>query len=136
MRPLTHSCFLLLPPRRLFLLAPSLPWKLPSSTVESTLSSPCSCSDLPHSCQDAALTHLDSLQPHDLVLGTDGCSFFLLAEAALASLPTAFFLALRPLFPFQQAQYAQVFPLKPALFCMLFAGLGSINKSATSHLFS
>ena len=42
--------------------------------------------------------------------------------------------ALRPLFPFQQAQYVQVFPLKPAPFCTLFAGLGSTNKSATSFL--
>ena len=39
---------------------------------------------------------------------------------------------LRPLFPFQQAQYAQVFLLKPALSFKPFAGLGSTNKSATS----
>ena len=39
-------------------------------------------------------------------------------------------MALRPLFRFRQAQYAQVFPLKPAPFFKLFAGLGSINKSA------
>ena len=31
---------------------------------------------------------------------------------------------------------AQVFLLKPAPFCMLFAGLGSINKSVTSLFFS
>ena len=43
-------------------------------------------------------------------------------------------LALRPLFPFRQAQYVQVFPLKPAPFCTLFAGLGSTNKSAISLL--
>ena len=43
---------------------------------------------------------------------------------------------MRPLFPFGQAQYVQVFPLKPAPFCTLFAGLGSINKSAISLLFS
>ena len=59
---------------------------------------------------------------------------FLLAKAALAYLPTALSVALRPLFPFQQAQYVQVFPLKPAPFCTLFAGLGSTNKSATSFL--
>ena len=42
-----------------------------------------------------------------------------------------------PLFPFQQALYAQIFPLKPVQFCMLFAGLGSTNKFATSlHLLS
>ena len=48
------------------------PWNLPSFTVESTLSSPCSCSNPPHSRQGAALAHLDSLPPHDLVPWTDG----------------------------------------------------------------
>ena len=48
------------------------PWNLPSFTVESTLSSPCSHSDPPHSRQGAALAHLDSLPPHDRVLWTDG----------------------------------------------------------------
>ena len=43
-------------------------------------------------------------------------------------------MALRPLFPFQQAQYVQVSLLKPAQFCALFAGLGSTNKSAISIL--
>ena len=61
---------------------------------------------------------------------------FLLARAAPAYLPAALSVALRPLFPFQQTQYAQVFSLKPASFCTLFAGLGSTNKSATSLLFS
>ena len=50
---------------------PCPPWNLPSFTVESTLSSPCSGSDPPHSHQGAALAHLDSLPPHDLVLWTD-----------------------------------------------------------------
>ena len=58
----------------------------------------------------------------------------LLAKTALAYLPTALSVASRPLFPSQQAQYAQVFALKPAPFCKLFAGLGSTNKSATSLL--
>ena len=35
---------------------------------------------------------------------------------------------------FLPGQYAQVFPLKHAPFCKLFAGLGSTNKSATSLL--
>ena len=38
---------------------------------------------------------------------------FLLVRAVPAFLPTALSVALRPLFPFRQAQYAQVFPLKP-----------------------
>ena len=47
------------------------PWNLPSFTVGSTLPTPCSRSDPPHSRQGAALAHLDSLPPHDLVLWTD-----------------------------------------------------------------
>ena len=55
---------------------------------------------------------------------------FLLAKAALASYVTVDFVALRPPILFQQAQFAQVFPLKPTPFCKLFAGLCSNNKSA------
>ena len=51
---------------------PCPPWNLPSFTVESTLSSPCSRSDPPQSRHGAALAHLDSLPSHDLVLWTDG----------------------------------------------------------------
>ena len=58
----------------------------------------------------------------------------LLAKTGLAYLPTALSVASRPPFFFQQAQYAQVFPLKPAPSCKLFAGLGSTNKSAISLL--
>ena len=61
---------------------------------------------------------------------------FLLAKAALAYLQTALSAAMRPLSPFWQAQYVQAFPLKPALFCNLFTGLGSTIKSAISHFFS
>ena len=52
----------------LFACPPFPPWNLPSFTVESTLPSPCSRSDLLVSRQGAALAHLDSLLPHDLVL--------------------------------------------------------------------
>ena len=48
---------------------------------------------------------------------------FFLAKAALAYLPAALFVALRPLFPFQQAQYAPAFLLKLALSFKLIAGL-------------
>ena len=51
---------------------PCPPWHLPSFTVKSTLSSSCSRSDLPLTRQGAALTHLDSLPHHDLVLWRDG----------------------------------------------------------------
>ena len=60
-------------PREAFVACHPFPsWNLPSFTVESTLSSPCSRSNPPHSRQGAALAHLDSLLPHDLVLWTDG----------------------------------------------------------------
>ena len=61
---------------------------------------------------------------------------FILAKTAPVFLPTALCVALRPLFPFRQAQYAQVFSLKPALFCKLFADLGNTNKSAIVLLYS
>ena len=52
--------------------------------------------------------------------GQTALFLFFLARAAPAFLPTDFSVALRPLFPFRQAQYAQVSPLKPAPFCKLF----------------
>ena len=61
-------------------------------------------------------------------------ALFLLAREAPALLPTAISVALRPLFPFRHAQYAPVFPLKPAPFCALFAGLGNTMEYAVSLL--
>ena len=55
------------------MLAPTSPMEAllasppPSFTVESTLSSPCPRSDLPLSRQGAALAHLDSSPPHNVV---------------------------------------------------------------------
>ena len=62
--------------------------------------------------------------------------FFLLVKAAPAYLPAALSVALRPLFPFRHAQYVQVFRLKTAPFCTLFAGLDSTIKSTAPLLFS
>ena len=109
--------------------------------MESTLFFPCSRSEPPLFSQGAALAHLDSRHFDSRHLSIwcfkqSALFLFLLAKAALAYLPTALSVALRPLFPFQQVQYAQVFPLKPAPFCKLFAGLSSTNKSAFSLLFS
>ena len=65
----THPLMLSSTPREApFACPPSPPWNLPSFTVESTLSSSCSRSDAPLSRQGAALAHLDSLSPYDLVL--------------------------------------------------------------------
>ena len=112
------------------------PWNLPLFMVESTLSTPCSCSDPPHSRQGAALAHLDSLPLVIWCSGQTALFLFFLAREAPAFLATALSVAPRPLFPFRQAQYVQVFPLKPVPFCTLFAGLGSTNKSAISLLLS
>ena len=66
--------------------------------------------------------------------GQTALFLFLLAKTAPAYLPTALSVTLRPPFSFQQAQYTQVFPLKLAPSCTLFADLGSTNKSAISLL--
>ena len=124
-------------PKKALLACPPLPsWNLLFFTVESTLSFPCSRSDPLFLAKVRlslilTLSHLTTWYS-----GQTALFLFLLAKAALAYLPTALSVALRPLFPFQQAQYVQVFPLKPAPLSKLFAGLGSINKSATFLLFS
>ena len=60
-------------PRKALLACPPYPpWNLPFFTVESTLSSLCSCSDSPLSRQGAALARLSSFLPRDLVLWTNG----------------------------------------------------------------
>ena len=119
--------------REALLACPSCPpWNLLSFTVESTLSFPCSCFDLPLSLVKVRLSLILTLSPLMIwYSGQTALFLFLLARAAPAYLPTALSVTLRPLFPFQQAQYVQVFPMKPAPFCMLFAGLGSTNKFAT-----
>ena len=136
MRPLTRSCFLLLL-GRLFLPALPLLFETFLSTVESTLSSSISCSDLSLFLIKAWLLLTLTLSPLMIwYSGQMALFLFLLAKAALAYLPTAISVALRPLFPFQQALCVQVTLLKPAPFCKLFADLGSTNKSAISLFFS
>ena len=137
MRPLTRSCFLLLLLGRLFLLALSFllgiflcsPWSPPFPLYALALIS--------ISLAKMQISPTLTLSPFMIWCSEQTALFvFLLARAAPAFLPTALSVALRPLFPFQQAQYVQVFPLKPVPFCTLFAGLGSNNKSAISLLFS
>ena len=113
---------------------PSPPWNLPSFTVESTFSSPHSCSD-PLSPAKVPVSLTLTLSHFTIWCFRLTTQFlFLLAKVALADLPTALSVALKPLIPFQQAQHAQVFLLKPVPFCKLFAGLCSTNKSVTSLL--
>ena len=114
---------------------PFPPWNLPSFTVESTLSSPCSRSD-PPSLAKVRLSPTLTLSPLMIwYSGQTALFLFLLARAAPVFLPTALSVALRPLFPFWQAQFVPVFPLKPVPFCTLFAGLGNTIKSAIFLLF-
>ena len=134
----THS--LMVPstsPKKTFLACPPFPpCKLLFFTVESTLSFPCSRSD-PLFLAKVQLSLISTLSHLTTWYSEQTALFlFLLAKATLAYLPTALSEALRPLFPFQQAQYAQVSLLKPASLSKLFAGLCIINKSATFLLFS
>ena len=108
-------------------------WNLPSFTVESTLSSPCSRSDPPHSRQGAALAHLDSLPPHDLILWTDGSVPFPFGKGGSGVLANCSFCGTEATLSFSAGP---VFPLKPAPFCTLSAGLGNTIKSAIFLLFS
>ena len=134
MRPLTPSYFLLLLLQRLSLLVLPLllgiclssPWSPPFPLPALALIS-LSLSQVQHL---LTLTLSPSLSG---ALEWRFCSFW--KKAALVYLPTALSVVLRLLFLFHQAQYVQVFLLKPAPFCMLFAGLGSTNKSATSLFF-
>ena len=131
MRPLTRSCFLLLLLGRLFLLA--LPVLL-GIILPSRWSPPFSLHALALIPLFLAKVRLSpTLTLSRLMIWCSGQTalfLFLLARAAPAFLPTALSVALRPVFPFRQAQYVQVIPLKPAPFCTLFAGLGNTIKSA------
>ena len=59
-----------------------------------------------------------------------------MAKKALAYLPTAHFVALKPPFIFGRPSLFKIFSLKPAPFGKLAAGLGSTNKRGISLLFS
>ena len=136
MRPLTRLCFLLLVLGRLFLLA--LPVLL-GICLPSRWSPPFPLHALaliPLTLTKVRLSPTLTLSPLMIwYYGQTALFLFLLAGAAPAFLPTALSVALRPLFPFRQVQFVPVFPLKPAPFCTLFAGLGSTNKSAIFLLF-
>ena len=137
MRPLTRSCFLLLALGRLLLLA--LPVLL-GIFPRSRWSPPFPLHALALIPLTLAKVRLSPTLTLFLLMiwysGQTALFLFLLARAAPAFLPTALSVALRPLFPFRQAQFVPVFPLKPAPFCTLFAGLGNTNKSAIFLLFS
>ena len=136
MRPLTRSCFLLLVLERLLLLA--LPFLL-GICLPSRSSPPFPLHALALISFTVAKVRLSpTLTLSSLMIwytGQMALFLFLLARVAPAFLPTALYVALRPLFPFRKAQFVPVFPLKPAPFCTLFAGLGNTIKSAIFLLF-
>ena len=137
MRPLTRPCFLLLVLGMLLLLA--LPVLL-GFCLRSRRSPPFPLHALaliPLTLAKVRLSPILTFSPLMIwYSGQTALFLFLLARAAPAFLPTALSVALRPLFPFRQAQYVPVFPLKPAPFCTLFAGLGNTIKFAYFLLFS
>ena len=101
----THPLMLPSTSSRTALLAcpPCPPWSLPSFTVESTLSSPCSCSNPSPSHSPMCSSRPPCLSPFMIwYSGLTALFLFLLARAALAFFPTALSVALRPLFPFQK----------------------------------
>ena len=104
--------------------------------MESTLSSPCSCSDPPLTHQGAALAHLDSLPPHDLVLWTEGSVPYPFGKGGSGVLANYFLCGTEATLSFLAGPVCSSFPLKPVPFCTFFAGLSSTNKSAISLLFS
>ena len=115
---------------------PFTPWNLPSFTVDSTLSTPCSRSDPPRSRQGAALAQLDSLPPHDLILWTDGSVSFPFGKGGSGVLANCSLCGIEATLSFSAGPVCSSFSAKAAPFCTLFAGLGSTNKSAISLLFS
>ena len=121
-------------PREVLLACPSsLLCNLPSFTVESNapfLSMLLLLSPLP--CQGVALAHLDSFPLYHLVLWTDRSVPFPFGKGRSGILANCSLCGTKATFFFQQAQYVQVFLLKSAPFCTVFAGLSSTNKSATS----
>ena len=125
-------------PREALFACPPFPsWNLPSFTVHCLPPFPLHApAPTPLSLAKVRLSPTLTFSPVIIwYSGLTALFLFLLAKAVPAYLPTAISLALKPL-PFQQAQYVQVFRLKPAPFCTLFAGLGSTNKPATSVVFS
>ena len=137
MHPLTGSCFLLLVLGRLFLLALPFPLGICHPSRWSPPFAPHVLALIPLTLAKVRLSPILTLSPlMTWYSGQTALFLFLLARAAPAFLPTALSVALRPLFPFRQAQFVPVFPLKPSPFCTLFAGLGNTIKSAISLLFS
>ena len=137
MRPLTRSCFLLLLLGRLSLLA-----SLFLGIFLSLLSPPFPLRASALILLSVAKVRISpTLTLVSLMIWYSGLTaLFSLAKSgsgvlvnlSLCSTEATLSFSASPVCPFQMAQFVQVFLMKPAPFCKLFAGLGSTNKSATS----
>ena len=122
--------------REAFLACPPFPpWNLPSFTVESTLSTPCSHSDLPHSRQGAALTRLDSLPPHDLVLWIDGSVSFPFGKGSSGVLANCSLCGTEATLSFSAGPVCSSFSAEACAILHAICCLGNTIKSAISLLF-
>ena len=111
---------------------PSSPWSLPSFTVKSTHSSPCPRFDFPLFCQGAALAHLDSLSPCDLVLWTDGSVPFPLGRGSSNVLANCSLCGTKATLSFSADPVCSSLSNEACTIQHVFAGLGITHKSATS----
>ena len=108
-------------PWEAFLACPPSPhWNLPFL--------PCYRFDPPLSRQGAALAHFDSIPPYDLVLCTDGSVPFPFGKGGSGVLATCSLCGTEAILSFLTSPISSVFPLKPAPFCKLFAGLCRTKK--------
>ena len=114
---------------------PSHLWKLSFFTVEFTLSSPCTCSDLLLSRQGAALAHLDSLPPNDLVLWTNGSVTFPFGKGNSGVPANCSLCGTETTFSFSTNSVCLSFSAETCAILQALAGFGSANKSPTSLLF-
>ena len=115
-------------PRKALIACPPFPpGNLPSFTVESTLSFPCSHTNPPLSLAKVRLLRTLTLSPpHDLVLWTDGSVPFPFDQGGSSVLANCSLCSTEAILSFSAGP----------VFCTLFAGLGNTNKSAISLLFS
>ena len=140
MRPFTRSCFLLLVLGRLFLLALPLVLGIFLRSTWSPLFFPHAPALIFLCLAKVQLSLTLTLSPLTIwyfrltaLFLLAKSSFGVLANCSLCGTEANSFLFSRPSM-FNKCK--QVFPLKPAPFCTLFAGLGSTIKSAISLLFS
>ena len=115
---------------------PSPPWNLPAFTVDSTLSTPCSRSDLPLSRQGAALAHLDSLTPHDLVLWTDGSVPFPFGKGGSGVLANCSLCGSEATLSFSAGPVCSSFSAEACAILHALCWFGSTNKPAIFLFFS